>query len=239
MSPRNHYPHVHEHRFPNRHTAAATLATEIRTELNEAIAVRDAASLVLSGGRTPLQLFELLRAEPVVWDKVWVTLVDERWVETTSADSNERMVREHLLQGDAQSAHWVGLKNPAATPEAGIDWAWRALSRVPRPYDVVVLGMGTDGHFASLFPNSLGLARALDPNAKPACVAMNSLTAPHARISLNLAALLDVQRVILHIEGEEKWDVWQRAREGVSSSEMPIRALLQQKTVAVDVYWAP
>src|SRR5262245_14343438 len=149
MSPRNHYPHVHEHRFPNRHTVAATLATEIRTELNEAIAIREAASLVLSGGRTPLQLFELLRAEPVIWDKVWVTLADERWVENTSTDSNERMVREHLLQGDAQAAHWVGLKNPAATPEAGIEWAWRALSRVPRPYDVVVLGMGTDGHFAS------------------------------------------------------------------------------------------
>ena len=239
MTTHTHYRHVHEHRFPNRNTVASTLAAEIRTDLNEAVSVRDVASLVLSGGRTPVQFFKLLREEPVTGDKVWVTLADERWVESTSGDSNERLVREHFLQGKAQAAHWVGLKNPAASPEAGIEWAWRALSRVPRPYDVVVLGMGNDGHFASLFPGSLGLARALDPNAKPACVAMNSLTAPHARISLNLAALLDAQRIILHIEGEEKWAVWQRAKEGTSSNEMPIRALLQQKTVAVDVYWAP
>src|SRR5262245_7584012 len=112
MTTRNAYPHVHEHRFPNRQTVAATLATEIRTELNEAIAVRDAASLVLSGGKTPLMLFEQLRKEPVLWDKTWVTLADERWVDTASDDSNERLIREHLLQGDAQAAHWVGLKNP-------------------------------------------------------------------------------------------------------------------------------
>lgn len=239
MSTHTHYRHVHEHRFPDREALATALAGEIRTDLNEAITVRTVASLVVSGGRTPVLFFEKLRQEPVAWDQVWVTLADERWVEPTSPDSNERLVREHLLQGPAAAAHFVGLKNPAATPEAGIDWAWRALSRVARPYDAVVLGMGNDGHFASLFPGSLGLARALDPQAKPACVAMNSLTAPHARISLNFAAILDVRRVVLHIEGEEKWSVWQRARAGGSSSEMPIRALLQQKTVPVDVYWAP
>jgi 6-phosphogluconolactonase len=235
----SHYRHVHEHRFPDREAVAATLAAEIRTDLNEAIGVRGIASLVLSGGRTPVKLFQQLREEPIEWDKVWVTLADERWVDINSPDSNERLVREHLLTGPAQAAHLVGLKNPAATPQAGIEWAWRALSRVPRPYDVIVLGMGNDGHFASLFPGSLGLAKALDPNAKPACVAMNSLTAPHARISLNLAAILDSRRVILHIEGEEKWAVWQRAREGGSTNELPIRALLQQKAVTVDVYWAP
>jgi 6-phosphogluconolactonase len=233
------YRHIHEHRFPDRQAVAEALAGEIRTDLNEAIAVRDTASLVVSGGRTPIRFFEQLRQEPITWDKVWVTLADERWVDTNSPDSNERLVREHLLQGPAQAAHFVGLKNPAPTPEAGTDWAWRALSRVTRPYDVVVLGMGDDGHFASLFPGSLGLARALDPQAKPACVAMNSLTAPHARISLNLAAILDARRLVLHIEGEDKWRLWQRAREGGSSGELPIRALLQQKVVAVDVYWAP
>ncbi|MET0985031.1 MAG: 6-phosphogluconolactonase [Steroidobacteraceae bacterium] len=233
------YHNVHEHRFPDREAVATALSGEIRTDLNEAIAVRDVASLVVSGGRTPVLFFSKLSQEPIKWDQVRVTLADERWVEPTSPDSNERLVREHLLQGAAPAAHFVGLKNPAATPEAGIDWAWRALSRVARPYDVVVLGMGNDGHFASLFPGSLGLARALDPQAKPACVAMNSLTAPHARISFNLAAILDSRRIVLHIEGEEKWAVWQRARAGGSSTELPIRALLQQKTVPVDVYWAP
>jgi 6-phosphogluconolactonase len=215
------------------------LSGEIKVDLEEAIQVRGAASLVVSGGRTPVRLFEQLRAEKVDWRQVWVTLADERWVETTNPASNERLVREHLLVDAASNAHFVGLKNPAPTPEAGADWAWRALSRVPHPYDVILLGMGDDGHTASLFPGSLALARAIDAGAPPGCVAVNALTAPHARVSLNLAALLDARRIILHIEGEAKWQVYQKARAAGSTSEMPVRAVLHQQEVPVDVYWAP
>jgi 6-phosphogluconolactonase len=169
---------------------------------------------------------------------VWITLSDERWVEVTSESSNERLVRDNLLTDLAATARFVGLKNPAATPEAGADWAWRALSRVPHPFDVVVLGMGEDGHTASLFPGSLALARALDAAEPPGCVAVNSLTAPHARVSLNLAALLDSRRIVLHIEGEKKWQVYQRARAVGSVAELPVRAILQQREVPVDVYWS-
>lgn len=230
---------VHEHRFPDSTALAHALSGEIKVDLDEAIGVRKAASLVVSGGRTPLRLFEQLRVEKAEWKKVWVTLADERWVETNAQDSNERFVREKLLVGAAGNAHFVGLKNPAPTPEAGADWAWRALSRVPHPFDVVLLGMGEDGHTASLFPGSLALARALDPTAPPGCVAVNALTAPHARVSLNLSALLDARRVILHIEGESKWQVYQRARMPGSAAELPVRAVLHQKEVPVDVYWAP
>ena len=230
---------VHEHRFPDREALAAALAGEIKVDLEEAIAARGATSLVVSGGKTPARLFEQLRDEKVDWTRTWVTLADERWVETTSEDSNERLVRENLLVGSAAAAHFVGLKNPAATPEAGADWVTRALTRVPHPFDVVVLGMGQDGHTASLFPGSMALARGLDPAAPPACIAVNALVAPHARVSLNLAALLDSRRIVLHIEGDTKWAVYQRARTPGTSAELPIRAILQQKEVPVDVYWSP
>ena len=230
---------VHEHRFPDRQALAAALAGEIKVDLEEAIPARGAGSLVVSGGRTPAALFARLRDEKLDWARVWVTLADERWVETTADASNERFVRENLLVGAAAAAHFVGLKNPAPTPEAGADWATRALTRVPHPFDVVVLGMGDDGHTASLFPGSLALARALDPGAPPACVAINALVAPHARVSLNLAALLDARRIVLHIEGDKKWEVYQRARTPGTAAEMPVRAVLQQKEVPVDVYWAP
>ena len=230
---------VHEHRFPDRQALAAALAGEIKVDLEEAIPARGAGSLVVSGGRTPLELFTRLRGEKLDWTRVWVTLADERWVETTAEASNERLVRETLLVGAAAAAHFVGLKNPAPTPEAGADWASRALTRVPHPFDVVVLGMGEDGHTASLFPGSLALARGLDPGAPPACNAVKALVAPHAPVSLNHAALLDARRIVLHIEGDKKWEVYQRARTPGTAAEMPVRAVLQQKEVPVDVYWSP
>lgn len=229
---------VHEHRFADSLALAHALSGEIKVDLDEAIGARGSASLVVSGGRTPVRLFEQLREESLDWSKVWVTLADERWVETHTAQSNERLVRETLLTGRAAAAHFVGLKNPAATPEAGADWASRALKRVPRPFDVVVLGMGEDGHTASLFPGSMALARALDPSAAAACVAVNALAAPHARVSLNVAALLDARRIILHVEGEAKWQVYQRAKAPGAQAELPVRAILHQREVPVDVYWA-
>lgn len=230
---------VHEHRFPDSIALAHALSGEIKMDLEEAVAARGVASLILSGGRTPVRLLQQLRTEKLDWQKIWITLSDERWVDTTSDDSNERLVRDTLLSGAAALAHFVGLKNPAPTPEAGADWSWRALSRVPHPYDLVVLGMGDDGHTASLFPGSLALARALDATAPPGCIAVNALTAPHARLSLNLAALLDCRRVVLHIEGEKKWQVYLRARTPGSVAELPVRAILQQREVPVDVYWCP
>ena len=230
---------VHEHRFPDSVALAHALAGEVKVDLEEAVGVRGSASLIVSGGTTPKRVFRVLSEEKLQWPKIWVTLADERWVETTDEASNERLVREQLLSNAATGAHFVGLKNPAPTPEAGADWSWRSLTRVPRPYDVVMLGMGLDGHTASLFPGSLALARALDATTPPGCVAVNALTAPHARVSLNLAALLDSRRIVLHIEGDAKWQVYQRARAPGSSAEMPVRAILQQKEVPVDVYWCP
>jgi 6-phosphogluconolactonase len=230
---------VHEHRFPDPLALAHALSGEIQVDLTEAVAARGVASLILSGGRTPVRLLQQLSTEKVDWSKVWITLSDERWVDTSSDDSNEKLIRDNLLSRLPESAHFVGLKNPAPTPEAGADWAWRSLSRVPHPYDVVVLGMGSDGHTASLFPGSLSLARALDATVAPGCIAVNALTAPHARVSLNLAALLDSRRIVLHIEGEDKWQVYLRARVPGSVAELPVRAILQQREVPVDVFWSP
>jgi 6-phosphogluconolactonase len=230
---------VHEHRFPDSLALAHALSGEIKVDLEEAIQARGAASLVVSGGRTPARLFEQLRAEKLDWSKIWVTLADERWVETNSSVSNEKLVRETLLTGPAAAAHFVGLKNPAPAPEAGADWATRALTRVPHPFDVVLLGMGDDGHTASLFPGSLALNKALDRSVPAGCIAINSLTAPHARLSLNLTALLDSRRIIVHIEGESKWQVYQRAKAAGPVAELPVRSVLQQKEVPIDIYWAP
>ncbi len=236
--------HPHEHRFPDAHALARALAGEVQVELQEAIEARDHASLVVSGGRTPVTLFNQLAGEKLSWNKVWVTLADERWVDVHDPASNEHLVRAELLQRHAALAQFIGLKNAAATPQEGAEWTWRALSRIKRPFDVVLLGMGDDGHTASLFPQtptnpSPHLAQALDSSAPPTVVAMQAPVAPQARISMNLNALLDARRIILHIQGEKKWSLYQAAKAQGPTAALPVRAVLHQQIVPIEVFWSP
>ena len=230
---------VKDHRFPNDIALVHALAGEIRVDLEEAIAARGTASLVVSGGRTPISLFHSLSAEPIDWSRIGITLADERWIATDAVSSNERLVRENLLTGPAAKAHFIGLKNPSTRVEDGLAWAWQALSRIGRPFDVVVLGMGDDGHTASLFPNSPRVSQALDASAPAACVAMTAPVAPQERISLNMAALLDARRIVLHITGAGKWEIYKKACAAGPVSEFPVRGVLHQQQVPVDVFWSP
>ena len=97
-------------------------------------------------------------------------------------DSNERLVREVLLQDRAAAARFSGLKNAAPSPDLGAVSAWETFARVPRPFDVTVLGMGDDGHTASLFPGSPNLRSALNPGAAAGCVGMWAPTPPQPRL---------------------------------------------------------
>jgi 6-phosphogluconolactonase len=218
---------------------AAMLAQAIGAELAGALARRAAASLVVSGGRTPAAMFAQLAQQPLEWARVQVTLADERWVEAEDPASNETLVRTSLLREHASSAQLIGMKNDAPTPAAGAAAAWRSIDAMAQPFDVVILGMGDDGHTASLFPGSAGLTAALDAAAPPACVAMQPLGAPHARLSLNLAALLRARRICIQISGAQKWQVYQRALAAGPIEELPVRAILRQQGVPVDVYWCP
>ncbi|MDP9066632.1 MAG: 6-phosphogluconolactonase [Pseudomonadota bacterium] len=215
------------------------LALRIAAYLRAFLVERGSASLVVSGGNSPRRLFEMLRVQPLDWRRVHIALADERWVDSTDAASNERLVREMLLKDRAQEANFHGFKNPAATPEAGAGDAWSALHPVPRPFDIVLLGMGDDGHTASLFPESPNLAAALREDAAPGCVAMRAPAAPAARLSLNLAALLDSRRIIVLIDGESKWRTYVAATQPGAAAQMPVRTVLRQRRTPVDVAWAP
>ena len=218
---------------------ARRLANSIAEDLKHAVQERGAASLVVSGGSTPKPLFEELSRREIPWEQVHITLADERWVPASHQDSNEGLVRRHLLVGVAAMAQFVPLVNGATTPEEGQAATERALAAMPRPFDVLVLGMGSDGHTASLFPDAQELAVGLDPENPHLCLAVLPPEAPHPRLSLTLAALLASRRIVLHITGDEKWAVYQRALEGGAVDELPIRGVLRRGGEAVEVEWAP
>ncbi|SDK40887.1 6-phosphogluconolactonase [Ferrimonas sediminum] len=215
---------------------AQTLAAKIAAQLQSAIDSRGSASLVVSGGSTPLLLFSELSRQAIDWQEVFVTLADERWVDPEHADSNERLVREHLLTNRASAAKFRGLKNSYAQVDDGVLMTEEVLSNLPRPLDVVILGMGNDGHTASLFPCSEQLALGL---ATPkTCLAVHPTTAPHGRLSLSLKTLLDSKQIYLHLHGEGKKAVLEQVLQSDDATEMPIRAVLNQRKTPVDVYWS-
>jgi len=226
-----------EHRFDDPRALAEALGRRVAGDLRAAISERGTASLVISGGSTPRPFFEHLSRQRLDWGKVRVTLADERWVPADHADSNERLARERLLAADAAAATMVGMVNAEATPEAGHRACERALAAIERPFDVVVLGLGEDGHTASLFPGAPELAAGLDPETRRICLAVRPPAAPHPRMSLTLAALLDCRRLVLHITGAVKWDVYRRASEPGPAEELPIRAVL--RSGRAEVWWAP
>jgi 6-phosphogluconolactonase len=226
-------------RFGNAHSMESEVAGDIAAQLTRAITARGQAGLLVSGGHSPAGLFEQLRTQVLDWSRVSIALIDERWVEQTDPGSNERMVREALLRDGASAARFFGLKNPARSPEQGAAAAWNASARIPRPVDVTVLGMGDDGHTASLFPGSPNLKSALDPETPEGYIGMWSPSAPHARLSLNLRALLDSRRILIFLLGGAKLRTYAAACGPGPVEEMPVRAILRQQQVPVEVVWAP
>jgi len=200
-------------------------ASMLAAALRAAVADRDSAWLAVAGGRTPVAALRFLADEDLDWSRVSITLVDERWVEPTSTDSNERMVRENLLRGRAVTARFIPMKSDNSYP----DEAAFAAALPPTPFDAVLLGMGEDGHFASLFPDSPALAEGLNPASTRRVVAVPraDVGSPvQPRLSLTLAEIARAGLIVLLVKGREKQDVIDRAqREGADPRRLPIAAL--------------
>ena len=218
---------------------AEILADEIAGCLAEAVTAKGWGALVVSGGSTPEPLFRLLSRKKIAWPKISITLADERWVDISDSSSNEHLVRSLLLQNDAAAARFIGLKNSASTAASGEQECHEILSALPRPFDVVILGMGDDGHTASLFPGAVRLAEALDMKSGRNCLAVTPPDAPFDRMTLTLPTLLDSRQIILHITGGRKKKVLDRALAEDTSNEMPVRSILRQQRTPVRIFWAP
>ena len=219
-------PVIHDHG-----NVAADAAAAIADVLRQAVETRGHASLMVSGGSSPKPLYSRLSEADLDWSKVTISLVDERWVDPGEVGSNEDFIRGNLIQNRAASATFFGLKTDFPSVEAGLKSAEARFEKVRRPFDVCVMGMGSDAHTASWFPNSKGLFEALaldNPNVLCAVDADGAPVAgdhPH-RITLTLSAVLDSHVVVLFIPGDAKRAVFDAAPIK-SLLDAPVQALLR------------
>ena len=231
------------------HTVSPTelnvrLAQDIAQRLAAAIQVRGFAVLSVSGGKSPVALFEALRVMDIDWSRVRITLVDERCVPRNHPDSNALLVQSHLQQDLAAKAQLVFMvtsaSEPLDTPAAQAKAAGIALLAAS-PADVLVLGMGADGHTASLFPEAPNLAEALDLRNTQTCVAIElaqpPANAPYARITQTLAQILSARHIVLPLTGADKLNTLQQAWKQATPA-LPISFVLQQTQTPVALWLA-
>jgi len=216
---------------------AGALAQAVADRLRERLDQAQEASLAVSGGSTPLPFFRALSVQQLDWRRVSVLLADERWVDESDPASNTRLVKETLLQGAAAAARFLSLKQPGAGPADAIKAVKRELAQLSLPVDVLVLGMGNDGHTASLFPDAPELAAAMDPAGQELASAMTPASQEHRRITLTLAVLGSARYTFLHLKGDDKLDTLRRALAHPQDVlAMPVRAFLKP---GLQVFWSP
>ncbi len=216
---------------------AGQLALHVAESLRARLTRGRRASLVVSGGSTPLPFFHALADQELAWARVTLLLADERWVPEGDPASNTTLVRRNLLQGRAREARFLSLRQPLCSAEQALPAIELVLAELKLPLDVAVLGMGNDGHTASLFPDAPQLPEAMSLQAPGRVCVMTPPSQTHTRVTLTRPVLAGARFLALHLKGEDKLDTLERAVKAPEYwQEMPIRAFLKP---GLRIYWSP
>ena len=201
---------------------AFKIAKSIASTLEESVLKKGYATFVVSGGNSPLEIFSHLNQMPIPWSKITIILGDDRMLDSGNSDSNDKLIRENLIINKAGSAKYLSLIDPLVTP-----------SKLNFPFDISLLGMGLDGHFASLFPELLANMSLFKVDAPHEIyLSENALGHPsHKRISMNLSMLLNSDRCILLVSSESKRAVLDQA---IGDSRLPVHHLINQNKVKIE-----
>jgi len=233
------------HQGADAQSLAEHLAGELSALMTNAIVQKGSAVLALSGGSTPKPLFEELAKHDVDWSKVIITLVDERWVDESHGLSNAAFMKTYLLSKLPDTVKFVSLYQAADSVDASLpavlnDYlkATGSSAEAPREFDIVILGMGGDGHTASFFPDADNVADLVDIESEDALLTCHSPSTQVERVTWSLPVLLNTDFLALHFTGESKKTVFETACEGGEKTELPIRSAIFQDRVALNVYYA-
>lgn len=218
---------------------ATALANQLAGIIVDAVAMRGSASLALAGGSTPFPIYRRLAAMELPWSRVSLIPTDERWVQAEHPASNLRAMREAFAA--ARGVRLLSLTPAEPNNSATAAFALNALIELANPFDAVLLGMGGDGHFASLFPGAAELNAGLHGDAAALVVHPSKLPpeAPFARISLSLQRLFSTRRLLLAVTGQSKRAVLDSAQSNDDPQALPICALLHQQRLPLEIHWSP
>ena len=225
---------IKEKQYSTLEDAASALATDINSTLGEAVSKRGEAALAVSGGKTPEKVFKYLRKQKLDWNKVTLTLTDERWIPNDHPESNEKLVRSNLLEHISKGTTFIPFYEGNDSLEVDVKSCESRLKSLSLPFDAVYLGIGPDGHFASLFPGGDAL-NVSDSH----CVGVSTTNTRLARISLTASAILNSRKIFILFSGADKHSIYQRAKAPGSPNEIPLRLVLSQVEIPVVVYYAP
>ena len=224
------------HHFEETSVLEERLVADVLWALSEGIRHRGSASILFSGGSTPKKLFEGLAKSSFEWEKVKVGLVDDRMVPKTSSASNANLLQAHffdLITGDLPTfCPLVEWEDEADN----IEQAMQSVVAIGIP-DVVVLGMGGDGHFASLFPGDEATRHGLNPDHPAPLLYTFAPVEPRYRISHSWSYLRKARHHFLHLTGDAKRQIIEEHAK--RTEKLPIDTVLEDRSINPVLYWAP
>ena len=229
-------------KFQTREAMVSSLLKKNLSSLRRAVELKGQACWAVSGGSTPEPLFDAISRADLPWADIEVALVDERWVDEGHDRSNTAFVKRHLLKNNAAAAKFIPIRDDADADSCSADFANAHYGELPLPFDRVLLGLGPDGHTASLFPESEGLEDAMDETSEAVCAVIRAKKSDVTgteldRVTLTAAEICRAQAIDLMITGQEKMKVLSEAM--TVENNYPIGRLMRMAPEKFAVYWAP
>ncbi|GJM08207.1 MAG: 6-phosphogluconolactonase [Lysobacteraceae bacterium] len=222
--------------YDSRESLVADLSRHLVDSINRQLAHQPTASMIVPGGSSPQPVLAHLALQTLPYSRLELTLSDERCVDSRDRMSNEAMLRKTFLHGPASATHFIALYNSRMSPQQSIEQTEGKLASLHWPVAATLLGIGTDGHTASLFASDPNIDSLFETGQRLA-VALPR-TQPTARITLTPTALLNTEVLIFLGFGKEKRAVFEQLLND-THPHLPAARLISMCAVPVYFYWAP